>query len=85
MTGSNSRCTRPLASSSPQSMYVAPITASSVSARIDGLSRPPVPSSPRPSRTNDPRLSSRAATSASVLIWTTAARSLASWPSGSVG
>ena len=40
-----------LASGSPQSIYTAPITASSVSARIEGLFRPPVTCSPRPSRT----------------------------------
>ena len=51
MTGSNSRCTRLCAATRPHSWYTAPIRASSVSARIDDLSRPPVPSSPRPSRT----------------------------------
>ena len=51
ITGSNSRCTSGSAASMPPSRYTAPITASSVSARIDDLSRPPVPSSPLPSRT----------------------------------
>ena len=50
----------------------------------NGLSLPPVPSSPRPSLTNKPRRRSRA-TSASAFICTTAARSFASWPSGRSG
>ena len=58
--------------------------ASRVSARIEALSRPPVASSPRPRRTNSPRPRSRA-TSASARMLTTAARSLASWPSGRSG
>src|SRR5689334_21043019 len=51
---------------------------------MDALSRPPVPSSPRPSRMKEPRSSPRP-TSASARELTTAARNLASWPSGRSG
>src|SRR5436189_81506 len=51
---------------------------------MDALSRPPVPSSPRPSRMKEPRSSPRL-TSASARELTTAARNLASWPSGRSG
>ena len=67
-----SRCRR--------SRCTAPITASTVSERIEAFSRPPVASSPRPSLTCSPR-PMRAATPASARALTTAARSLASRPS----
>ncbi len=51
---------------------------------MEALSRPPVPSSPRPSRMKEPRSRPRP-TSASARELTTAARSLASWPSGRSG
>src|SRR3954454_15368392 len=51
---------------------------------MDALSRPPVPSSPRPSRMKEPSSRPRP-TSASARELTTAARSLASWPSGRSG
>src|SRR3954469_15472698 len=51
---------------------------------MDALSRPPVPSSPRPSRMKEPRSSPRP-TSASARELTTAARNFASWPSGRSG
>ena len=60
------------------------MSASSVSARIEALSRPPVASSPLPSMTYSPRSKVRA-TSASARMLTTAARSLASWPSARSG
>ena len=66
--------------SMPPLRWTAPITASTVSERIDALSRPPVVSSPRPSLTWSPRPMVRA-TSASARALTTAARSLASRPS----
>ena len=61
-----------------------PMSASIVSARIEALSRPPVASSPLPSMTYSPRSNVRA-TSASARMLTTAARSLASWPSARSG
>src|SRR5213592_544666 len=51
---------------------------------MDALSRPPVPSSPRPSRMKEPSSRPRP-TSASARELTTAARNLASWPSGRSG
>ena len=64
----------------PPLRWIAPMTASTVSERIEALSRPPVVSSPRPSLMCWPRSISRA-TSASARALTTAARSLASRPS----
>src|SRR5919106_530699 len=54
------------------------------SARMEVLSRPPESSSPRPSRSSSPSRRSRA-TSASVIMFTVAARSLARSPSGRSG
>ena len=48
MSGSSRWCTRASAAAMPALEYVAPMTASTVSARIESLSRPPVASSPRP-------------------------------------
>ena len=86
-TGSNSLCTTSLATGRPCCRYTAPSRASSVSARMLALSRPPVTSSPRPSRTYEPSPvgPSRRATSASARMFTTEARSFASWPSGRSG
>ena len=64
----------------PPLRWTAPITASTVSERIEALSRPPVVSSPRPSLTCSPSPMARP-TSASARALTTAARSLASRPS----
>src|SRR5919201_3687813 len=63
---------------------MAPKIASSASARMLDLSRPPLCSSPFPRRTTDPTPSDRA-TSASEVMLTTAARSFASEPSGKSG
>jgi len=60
------------------------MTASMASARIDGLAAPPEPASPFPSRSAGPR-PTRVAVSASTSAFTTAARTLASSPSGSSG
>ncbi|OPZ37754.1 MAG: hypothetical protein BWY96_01513 [Spirochaetes bacterium ADurb.BinA120] len=65
----------------PESRYSAPITASSVLARIEGLARPPLRSSPLPIRRKLPRLSSRA-TLKSVASETTADLIFARSPSG---
>ena len=70
--------------STPPSRYIAPSTASTASARIDAFSRPPEASSPLPRRRSSPTPSSRP-TSASVVDETTAARALASCPSGRSG
>ena len=80
MSGSKSRCTTSDDTSMPPLRWTAPITASTVSERIDALLRPPVVSSPRPSLTCSPSRMPRP-TSASARALTTAARSLASRPS----
>ena len=80
MSGSNRRWTTSAEVSMPALRWTAPITASTVSERIEALSRPPVASSPRPSLMYCPRPITRA-TSASARALTTAARSLASRPS----
>ena len=54
MSGSKSRCTTSAEVSMPPLRCTAPITASTVSERIEALSRPPVDSSPRPSLTCSP-------------------------------
>src|SRR5919112_1312550 len=66
---------------------MAPSSASSVSARMLALSRPPVVSSPLPSSMCGPRPPGPRvrATSASACMLTTLARSFASWPSGRSG
>ena len=51
MSGSNRRCTTSAEVSMPPLRWIAPITASTVSERIEAFSRPPVASSPRPSFT----------------------------------
>ncbi len=84
ITGSKSRWMTLAASSMPPLRWIAPITASTVSERIEALSRPPVVSSPRPSMMCWPSSISRA-TSASARALTTAARSLASRPSEKSG
>ena len=66
--------------SMPPLRWIAPMTASTVSERIEALSRPPVVSSPRPSMMCWPSSIARA-TSARARALTTAARSLASRPS----
>ena len=81
---SSTASTSRVAGSSPPSRYTAAMTASIASARIDGLARPPDASSPLPRRSDAPR-SSSCAISASASALTTAARSLASSPSGSCG
>ena len=77
----------PTAVSRPQPRWIAPISASRASARIESFSRPPVVSSPRPSSRCGPMppSPSRRATPASDVMLTTEARSLASWPSGRSG
>jgi hypothetical protein len=77
---SKSRCTTLADSSMPPLRWIAPITASTVSERIEAFSRPPVVSSPRPSLMCWPSSILRA-TSARARALTTAARSLASRPS----
>ncbi len=65
-------------------IYIAPMTASIASAKIEDLSCPPVLSSPLPNNKKEPKSSSRA-TSARAEALTTAARSLAKLPLGFVG
>ena len=55
MSGSKSRWTTSAEVSMPALRWTAPITASTVSERIEALSRPPVVSSPRPSLMYCPR------------------------------
>ena len=80
ISGSKSRWTTGAEASNPPLRWIAPITASTVSDRIEAFARPPVVSSPRPSMTWSPRPMPRA-TSARARALTTAARSLASRPS----
>ena len=80
MRGSKSMCTSGEEASNPPLRWTAPITASTVSERIEAFARPPVDSSPRPSLMCSPSPMSRP-TSASARAFTTAARSLASRPS----
>ncbi len=80
ITGSKRRWTTLAASSMPPLRWIAPMTASTVSDRIEALSRPPVVSSPRPSMMCWPSPICRA-TSARARALTTAALSLARRPS----
>ena len=84
MSGATRRSTSAVAASPPASRYTAPMIASTVSARIDGLSAPPVIVSPRPSRMYGPTPIARP-TSASATLETRLARRLASSPSSRSG